>query len=106
MGRRSTEPADNGPAQFGLIYRKRVHETLDYRLSLIGGTRSGIDNEWYLGVGFTARLKIGVSLSPFRTGLCQVGIDWCPVEDVCLSIALEPFRRCCSWGWESLCSYP
>src|SRR5439155_8390366 len=43
-----------------VIRRHPFRETETFRSTLVTGTHAGIDSEWYLGHGFSARLDIGV----------------------------------------------
>jgi hypothetical protein len=76
----------------GISFRKPIHETENYRGSIVAGTGLGVCNWWYLGNRFAARLDLGYSFSPIR-----VSLDWYAIEDIQFSTGIDPLWGSHSW---------
>jgi hypothetical protein len=81
----------------GFLIRKTGDETECYRKSLVVGTQTGVDHEWYIGSGVSAGVDGGVSVLsryglPFYAG---IRLTWFPTEGLGVTLRFDPF-----WGLE------
>src|SRR5262249_5879559 len=84
-----------------VVCRRPFYETETFRSTLVTGTHTGIDNEWYLGHGFSACLDLGVAplaggTAPF---LSRGRLIWYPYEGLTLTVGYDLFSGWLS-GWE------
>jgi hypothetical protein len=85
-----------GPA--GLTHRHLLHEEECYRRFLVTGSRIGVEDEWYLGHGFSAGLDLGVTTNPLggppllARGRLTVDV----IESLGFVIGYNP-----AWGWDA-----
>jgi hypothetical protein len=86
----------NGSA--GISHQQLLYEAEFYRRFLVLGSRIGVENEAYLGHGFSVGFDLGVHASPLsgpplHSRVCLI---WYPIEAVSFQIGYHAF-----WGWDT-----
>jgi hypothetical protein len=72
----------------GVSHHRTIFETEGHRLSVVVGAQTGIDSEWYLGHGFSARVQFGIPHFPLG-GLplgFRLTFFWYPYEGIVIPI--------------------